>query len=238
MFSLPMKIINELRTKGFNHALGHALNYILNVYYERCFGIFTTDHIYLSELGFDNSDSLEYVPTDFVSLRKLMDKVGIEKGDVFLDYGSGMGRVLIIAALYPFRKVIGVEMSSKLNAIAAQNIEKVRNKLKCKRIDINESDAAEYKLPNDVTVIYFFNPFKGATLSTVLDNIEESINRFPRELTIIYKNPPYFEKQASSRYWLKKRFDYKPFYGHRYVVYDAEIHEIRHTRKLSNGNLV
>jgi len=104
--------------------------------------------------------------------------------DIFLDYGSGMGRVLIMAAAYPFRKVIGVELSGKLNKVAFENIKRVKKKLKCKDIEIVEADATTYRVPTEVTVIYFYNPFTGAILQQVVDNIHKSLVEAPRKLTI------------------------------------------------------
>src|SRR5205807_2276797 len=42
----------------------------------------------------------------------------------FIDLGSGKGRVLLVAAQYPFRSVIGVEFSKTLHDIAQSNIHK------------------------------------------------------------------------------------------------------------------
>ena len=41
---------------------------------------------------------------------------------VFVDYGSGKGRALLLASLYPFKEVIGVEIAPELHAIAGANI--------------------------------------------------------------------------------------------------------------------
>jgi predicted RNA methylase len=38
--------------------------------------------------------------------------------EVFLDYGAGLGRVLILAAMLPFKRVIAVELSPILAAKA------------------------------------------------------------------------------------------------------------------------
>ena len=42
--------------------------------------------------------------------------------DVFLDLGAGKGRMLLAASRYPFRRVIGVELSDRLAAIARSNV--------------------------------------------------------------------------------------------------------------------
>jgi hypothetical protein len=40
----------------------------------------------------------------------------------FVDYGSGMGKALLLASNYPFRRVTGVEFSSERHAIAERNM--------------------------------------------------------------------------------------------------------------------
>ena len=40
----------------------------------------------------------------------------------FVDYGSGKGRVLMLAAAYPFRRILGVEFSESLDRVARDNI--------------------------------------------------------------------------------------------------------------------
>jgi hypothetical protein len=40
---------------------------------------------------------------------------------VFVDFGSGKGRALLLASHFPFKKIIGVEMTPQLNKIARTN---------------------------------------------------------------------------------------------------------------------
>jgi hypothetical protein len=57
------------------------------------------------------------------------------------------------------------------------------------RVEIVVADATQYELPDDVTVIFMHSPFKGATFRRVLDRIGASLDRRPRRLRLIYKNP-------------------------------------------------
>ena len=50
----------------------------------------------------------------------------------FIDLGSGKGRVLLIAAQYPFEAVIGVEFSETLHDIAQSNICKFTGRISTK----------------------------------------------------------------------------------------------------------
>ena len=51
------------------------------------------------------------------------------------------------AAKYRFARVIGVEISAKLNDIARGNIERNRDKLLCSSIELIATDAAEFECP-------------------------------------------------------------------------------------------
>ena len=60
--------------------------------------------------------SPELVRTQLANL-----KIGFERF-TFIDFGSGKGRVLMLAAGFPFKEMIGVEFSRELHEIAVKNI--------------------------------------------------------------------------------------------------------------------
>jgi tRNA1(Val) A37 N6-methylase TrmN6 len=51
----------------------------------------------------------------------------------FVDFGSGKGRVLLIASQFPFCQVIGVEFDRRLHAIAQENIRLFDGPRQCHR---------------------------------------------------------------------------------------------------------
>jgi hypothetical protein len=51
------------------------------------------------------------------------------------------------------------------------------------------SDAQEFDVPDDVTVVYLFNPFMGDAFARSVERIRESLARKPRPLRIIYFYP-------------------------------------------------
>ena len=46
---------------------------------------------------------------------------------IFLDFGSGKGRALFVAAEHPFRQIIGVEYSREFHETAMRNVHTYRN---------------------------------------------------------------------------------------------------------------
>ena len=95
-----------------------------------------------------------------------------------LSVGSGKGRVLFVAAEYPFRKVIGVEFSNALHDDAVANLKRYRfPKRRCADIEPVHADAREFEFPNDNLVIYLFNPFGEEVMEGMLANLERSLER-------------------------------------------------------------
>jgi 16S rRNA G966 N2-methylase RsmD len=168
----------------------YAYELIYNSIRERQFKIETKGVIERSTLGYDNPVYNYYVPTPYSTLFKIFRQIKetIPEG-TFIDYGSGMGRVLIVASTYSFRKVIGIELSHDLNNIAKDNVKKSISKLRCKNIDIIEADAKTYFPPKHITHFFLFNPFGNEILKCVLNNIHDSLIDNPRDVIIIYLPP-------------------------------------------------
>jgi hypothetical protein len=157
---------------------------------ERRHGIQTLGIIELEELGLAGPDRERYKPTEWSTLPRVLPRHRVGPEDVFIDFGSGLGRVVYQAALrYPFKRVIGVELSEQLNEVAQRNLERNRARLRCRSFELVAADVLEYEIPDDVTVAFFANPFRGATFATVIERLLESLDSHPRRLRLIYRNP-------------------------------------------------
>ncbi len=143
----------------------------------------------LGDLGIDAPGRVRYEPSGWLDLRRVLRPHEVEPDDVFLDLGSGKGRIVLQAARYPFRRVIGVELSASLGRIAAANVAARRDELRCADVKLVTADATRYAIPDDVTVVYLYNPFRGAVFASVVDRLVESLDRAPRPLRIIYRTP-------------------------------------------------
>lgn len=113
----------------------------------------------------------------------------IGPGDVFVDLGSGKGRVVLAAARYPFGRVIGVEIAESLNEVARENVSAARRKLRCEHIELVTADVTQWQFPQDVNYVYMFNPVEGEAFARVVANLADSVRDHPREVTVIYANP-------------------------------------------------
>jgi SAM-dependent methyltransferase len=162
---------------------------------ERRAGIRTEDSIQPEELGLSSEHQTRYQPSRWLALRRILPLREVGPEDVFIDLGSGMGRVVYqAAARYPFRRVIGVELSDRLHAVAVSNIERNRVRLRCKNVELVNADALTYEIPDDVTIVYLGNPFSGPIFQAVMDRLVASVQRNPRRVRLLYWNPVEEEK--------------------------------------------
>jgi SAM-dependent methyltransferase len=147
------------------------------------------------EVGLDrfglggNAELVRYEPSGWRTLRRILRADDIHADDVFLDIGSGKGRVLLQAAQYPFRRIIGVELAEPLTKIAAANLEARRAGLTCKDIELVIADALEYTIPKDVTMVFLYNPFRGATFERFAARLVNAVDQHARPLRLIYSTP-------------------------------------------------
>lgn len=136
----------------------------------------------------DKKTSVRYEATPVKVVRSILSKLSINHSDyTFIDYGSGKGRVLLLASEYPFKRIIGVELSKHLHIIADKNIRICKHlDKKCADLESRCIDATEFSLPNNPLVIFFFTPFLGTVMDHVANNIQESLRTNPRPVHIIY----------------------------------------------------
>jgi len=132
-----------------------------------------------------------YQPTDPALFHGLLAELKIDfRKFVFVDIGSGKGRVLLMAAEYPFRRIIGIELLPALHRIAEENIRKYKSASRqCFEIEALCDDAREFRFPPDPLVVYLFNPLPEAGLRELLSNLEGSLQQTPRPVYVIYHNP-------------------------------------------------
>jgi SAM-dependent methyltransferase len=167
----------------------------------------TADRVPLESLGLSHPDRIGYTASPWWVLRWLLPRSDVRPSDVFVEFGCGKGRVVLDAARrYPFRRVIGVELSPDLSEVARRLVARERNRLRCRDVRIDTADATEYSVPDDMTYAYLYNPFNGDTFERVCANIVASLDRAPRPLHLIYLNPADHETLAATgRFRLVRR---------------------------------
>ena len=107
----------------------------------------------------------------------------------FIDYGSGKGKVLVMASHLPFRDVIGIEFSPVLHEAAVANLRAFHSAdRRCGEMNAVCVDATEYSPPDGPLVCFFFNPFAPEVWVKVLEKLQSSWEAEPRPLYIVYAN--------------------------------------------------
>lgn len=136
-----------------------------------------------------------YQPTEPALFHEMLDalqqQTNLSWADfTFIDFGSGKGRTLLMAADYPFRRIVGVELLPSLHAIAQGNIACYKSDAqKCFAIESICADATTFPLPDGPLVIYLFNPFPEAGLRRFVTNLEDGLRANPRQVYVLYHNP-------------------------------------------------
>jgi predicted RNA methylase len=215
---------NQIRSQGLSYALRSLSRRVHIRFQEWRLGIYTEAIIELSEVGIYNAESKYYSATDYASIREIMRALDINPHvHVFLDFGAGLGRAMILIAMYPFRRVLGVEISRELSEIAEKNIARCKRKLRCQELEIVTCDATAYSIPPEVTIVYFNNPFFGQILAAVMANLRASLEAAPRELWIVCNLPQTsaFESQIASYNWLHLQKQFILSDNRRCFIYSA-----------------
>jgi SAM-dependent methyltransferase len=183
------------------HGLGHALTAARDALvlrlerradreWDREHGIDTCGVTHLGHLeveGENLAQGVEYDPTPVRLLAETLRRLPGAEGFTFVDYGSGKGRVLFVAAEFPFRRLIGVEFARELHDAAVRNLASYRNpRQRCREIRPVLGDALRFAIPDEPCVLYFCTPFKAPLVRKVLDLVAASYAQNPRPMYVVY----------------------------------------------------
>jgi SAM-dependent methyltransferase len=170
-------------------------------------GVDTGGTIWVRDLEIDSPNGIHgfrYQGTPLSVVRRMIRELRIEQRRfTFIDLGSGKGRVILIAAESAFNRVIGVEFSRELAAIARENIRIYLSKhpQRYREVELVYMDAAVYEFDDQPTVLFLYNPFGQFLIERVLANIERSLELAPRDFWIVYYNPLFGDVLAKSNYF-------------------------------------
>jgi len=107
----------------------------------------------------------------------------------FVDLGAGMGRAMLLAAEFPFKAVLGVELNPTLARIGRRNMALWRAadrarapmKMMCR-------DATGFQLPLGPCVVFLFNPFGAAVLRKLVKAWNAQLAERGGSLDVLYVN--------------------------------------------------
>lgn len=224
-YSSPLQeFVASVKRVGLYHSLQLIMSRLVDTIYDWRYGLDTNKRSELSEMDIE-ADSVShgspYQPTGVMAFSKLMQEIEFPADPVFIDYGCGRGRTLVLAAMAGFKKITGIEFAEDLCQSARANIDKMQGRFPGGKADIIVicDDVKAYEYTDTENVFYFFYPFDNVIMNKVVEDIESSINSFPREAVIIEYVPlaiVYTSLSESKVFKLDKRLS---LYGYECRIY-------------------
>ena len=127
-----------------------------------------------------------YEPTPYAVLERLANSGYITKKNTLIDYGCGKGRVDFFLSYQTRCRSIGVEYDDRIHAGALEN---QKAAVSGGRTQFVLGSAESYEVPEEADRFYFFNPFSVTLLRKVMNKIEESYYKNPREILLFFYYP-------------------------------------------------
>lgn len=175
--------------------------------FDRQWGTDTSRQIGMNALDFPTSlkkGSFHYQPSGAHILDEAIALAAINPAEhVFIDYGCGKGRIVLLAAAKPFARAIGVEYSALLTSIAQTNARRFAEAGGAKVTpEFWQGNAADYVPPAGPLFCYLYNSFGEEILAGCLDQLEAAKARDrSRPILLAYVNPQFGDAVAARAAW-------------------------------------
>ncbi len=125
-------------------------------------------------------------PSGGPRLHDVLLSLDIQPTDRVLDVGCGKGSAMRTLLRAPFAEVAGLDLSATLIDTARRNFASLD---RAGRTSLTVADVVTYDDYDRFTYLYLFNPFLGEVFDAFLANLTTSLERRPRDLTVIYYFP-------------------------------------------------
>ncbi|MBX3231173.1 MAG: class I SAM-dependent methyltransferase [Labilithrix sp.] len=190
-------VAERVRSRGHHRDDGHdgAANTdaVEDEDFDTKYGVSTGGEIPQTELDVKDENWIHgsaYVPTSPVDFAEVLGDLGLDYEETsFVDLGSGKGRVLLMAAGLPWKRVVGVEFSPQLSEICRDNLRRFTGPKRCADLSVETTDATKYPLPAGPLVVFMYHPFDEKVMAPVADNVVASLRADPRRVLVVYFKP-------------------------------------------------
>jgi len=200
---LAAKLMAHVKTAGFLGAVDHTVRQVMKEGMRRLnpvqdefdirYGTDTGGFINLWKYRIESPNAkygVSYGTTSERHIEVLLSP--LPRSASFVDLGCGKGRPLLVAAAMGFKTVIGVEFVRELVEVAKENLRKTRANAM-----VVCADAACYEFPAGPLVVYLYNPFNAAVVSSVA----QKLRLHEGELWVIYINPKH---NGLFEFWMER----------------------------------
>ena len=160
--------------------------------FDREYGTETSGSREPSELGIADpalrEKAILYLPSPAGVTRWMLRNAGIDHARYsFVDLGCGKGRVLLVASEFPFARIVGVDISAELCAVARRNAESFQpSTRRCHDIQVENVDATTFVFPAGDLLIHLYHPFSPELTYRILDRLGSSLREQPRRVVVAY----------------------------------------------------
>jgi len=131
----------------------------------------------------------------------------------FVDLGCGKGLPLAVATEYPFRRILGVELSPALCVTARENARRMAERFPERtRIEVVEGDMIAAELPSGYLVAYMYNPAYPPLISRLAKRLAEHQAR-GNKVMVIYYNPAgakFFDRAEGFERYFAEHVPFEP----------------------------
>lgn len=193
---LALPIVDRVRriASRAKRAVGIAYNRTEALLFDLRHGTDTRGKTAAANMGLTGEGALHatgYQAVNEAHLSSVLRAHDFPAGSTFVDIGSGKGKALLLASRHkPISRVVGIEISAPLSAIAERNVAAFeRAHGRAAEISVVAADAIEAPIEPDQNIIFLNNPFDEAFLKLFLDKLDKSLSEHPRRLWLLYANP-------------------------------------------------
>jgi SAM-dependent methyltransferase len=185
-FFARFEVARALLVRYYDRRSGVTRKHPIDIQY----GIQTSSEIPGYALSSDSRETTGYIGSQPSIIRFALARIDQPERTILVDLGCGMGRVLAVGSEFPFREVIGVEISATLAAMAQANVDIVSHNFPDRSpIRVVTGDAFTFPLPDAPLALFLYRPFGKEGTRRLLDHIETALPNRSKPLTIVYYNP-------------------------------------------------
>jgi hypothetical protein len=218
---------------GFSNL--YAQGWIFPHPFDRFYHIDTSGYVASEELvssPFDGGKPGFYAGSQPSIIRTALKTLPDMEPFTFVDLGCGKGRPLIVASEFPFRSIVGVELSESLARETRKNASILRRHFPGRvPLRVELQDASTYRYPDGDLVVFLYNPFPEQVVRKTLEQLTLFLSK-TRKIFVVYYNPvhghcfdesPVFKRYfAAMLPYAAEEIGYGPDQNDAVVIWQAE----------------
>ena len=187
--SIAKRFSEMVHAVGLKRTLEAAVGMVDDIRFDRSYSLDTLKWHKLTTNDVDSvnlAHAVDYQPTRVRAFRAMMRSLTLPPSSVFVDVGSGKGRLVLLASEFGFKRVVGIEFSRHLHEIAEENVKRYgeHRQILCE-LELINTDIADAELVHDENVFFLNNPFDSVVMEKFVRILTKSMQRNKRLVWVI-----------------------------------------------------